>query len=154
MDDDLGGRLGAFDRQQVLNHLFLFGTGLAGIDLNDLGLVATGEKRVGLDEFHQLPGVCGIAGDDQDEGFDDAFVELAGVGFQLDLHAFVQADAVLQLHKLDLLGRHAGGAEILAGDDGRFLHKAIGHGAGQRVVEDDVFERHRTLVGLDVGGGG
>ena len=42
-------------------------------------------------------------------------------------------------------GRHAGGIEILARDDGRLLHEAIGHRLAERVVEDDVLERHRAL---------
>ena len=108
-------------------------------------LVAPLEERVRLDQINQLLRVRRVAGDDQHERLHDHVAAFAGVGFQFDLHAFVQPDAVLQLHLLDRLRRHAGGIEVLARDDGRLLDEAVRHRLAERVVEDDVLERHAAL---------
>ncbi len=54
---------------------------------------------------------------------------------------------------LDLGGGHAAGVEVLACDNRRFLHEAIGHRARQRVVEDHVLEGDGAPAGLDIGCG-
>ena len=72
-----------------------------------------------------------VAGDDQHERLDDAFANLARIGFQLDLDALVQAHAVFELDLLDRLWRFPDRREVLARDDGRLLHEAVGHRLAQ-----------------------
>ena len=89
-----------------------------------------------------------VAGDDQQERLDDRLPAFPGVGLQLHLHALVEPDPVLQLQPLDLLGRHAGGVEVLPGDNRRLLDEAVRHGLAERVVIDHVLEGHRPLARL------
>ena len=96
----------------------------------------------------------GVAGDYEDEGFDDFDVGIAGVGFEIDFEAFVESDAVFELDIFDFFGGHSGGVEVFAGDDGGFFDKAIHHGTAQGIVEDDVFERDAAFAGFDEGSGG
>ena len=51
-------------------------------------------------------------------------------------------------------GGHAGGVEVLAGDDRRLLDEAVLHRAAQGVVLDDVAEWRGLLAAGDIGGGG
>ena len=73
-----------------------------------------------------------------------ALLAFSRVGFELDLHAFVQPDAVLQFHLFDGLGRHAGRIEVLARDHRGLFHETVCHRFAQRVVEDDVLEWLRS----------
>ncbi len=85
-----------------------------------------------------------VTGNHQHEGLDDGVVALAGVCFQLHLHALVQAHTVVQFQPLDLLRRHAGRIEVLARDHRRLFHEAVRHRAAQGIVVDHILERHRT----------
>ena len=49
-------------------------------------------------------------------------------------------NAVFQLDPLQLLGRHAVGAEIFARRDGGFLHETVRHSLPEAVIEDHVLE--------------
>ena len=109
-------------------------------------LVAPLEKGVRLDQLHQLPACVVSRAMTSTNGFTMALVAFPRVGFQLDLHAFMQPDAVLQLHLLDRLRRHAGRIEVLARDDRRLFHKAVRHGFAERIVKNDVLERHAAPV--------
>ena len=145
MDDDFGRLVRTLHFQQPLDHLVFFSAAPAGINLNDLRLVPPVEKRIRLNERHQLARVRRLAGDDEHERLHGRLTCLARVGVQLNLDALVQADAIFQLQLLDSLSRHARRVEILACDDRRFLDEAVGHRAAQGIVEDDVVESDRTL---------
>ena len=105
VDDDLGRLVGVLDLEQALDRLVLLDAGAAGIDLDDLVGVATVEERIALDELQQLRGVRGVPRDDEDEGLHARLAGVAGVRLQLDLGGLVEADAVFQLHALQLGGR-------------------------------------------------
>ena len=129
------GSSALLDREQPLDHLVLFRAGLARVDLDHLVLVAPLEERVGLDQLQQLARVRGVARDDQQERFDDAVAGLAGVGFQLDLHALVQPDAVFQFQPLDLLRRHAAGLKFLRVTTAGSFTKPSAIASRQRIVD-------------------
>ena len=102
VDDDLGRLLGLLHPQQPLDHFFLILAGLARIHLDDLVGIASFEKGLGLDHPQQLPGMGGVAGNDEQEGLDYSLQGLAGIGFQLHLDALMEPDTVFQFQPLDL----------------------------------------------------
>ena len=92
----------------------------------------------------EFGGVRGVARDDEDERLHQRPSRFARVRVQLHLHVLVQADAVFELDALDLVGRDAGGVEVLPRDDRRLLHEAVVHRLRQRVAVDDVLEVDRA----------
>ena len=98
------GSSALLDPEQPLDHLVLLGAGLARIDLDDLVLVAPVEEGVGLDQLHAARPACVVSrAMTSTNGLTIGRPDLARVGLQLDLHALVQADAVFQLHPLQLV---------------------------------------------------
>ena len=86
-----------------------------------------------------------VACNHQHEGLDLFDPIAAGVGLQLHLGGLVHAHAVLQLDALHLFRRHVLGVKVALRHHGGLFHKAVFHGAGQRVVHHHVLERHRPL---------
>ena len=146
VDDNFDRIVGLFYSEQLFDGLLFLA---ARIDLDHLVSVARLEERVRLDELHQLRSVGRVACDDQDERLDDLLAVLASIGLQLHLDAFVQTNAILQLHLLDCRGRLPGGDEILPRDDRRVLYEAIFHRAGQWVVVDHITEWHWPAIAFD-----
>src|SRR6266540_3811480 len=89
-----------------------------------------------------------VTGDDQQKRLYDALPCLPGISLQLDLGGLVQPDTVLQLDLLKLCRCELARVEVFLGHHRRFLDKAIGHRLGQRVIVDDVLERHRPTAGF------
>jgi hypothetical protein len=129
--------------------IFLFiSTGPAGVHLDHLVLITSLKESVGLDQFQQGSGMRGVARNHEEERFDDRIIALPCIGLELYLHALVQAHAVLQLQTLHLVRRQTSRVEVLARNHRRLFHEAVGHGAAQWVVINDVRKRHRTLAGF------
>src|SRR5690606_29745803 len=126
----------------------------AGIDLDYLVGITALKKRIRLDQAHQFGSMGRVAGDDEDERLDDPLAIFAGVGFKIDLHAFVKSDAILQLHHLNRVGRFSHRVEVTPGDHGRLLNEAVLHRAGKRVVENHIAEWHGTAWAFDERRGG
>ncbi|OPY77479.1 MAG: hypothetical protein A4E70_02589 [Syntrophus sp. PtaU1.Bin005] len=148
VNDDLRRFRRRFHLEQAFDHLRLFPAGPAGVHLNDLVPVSSLKEgvRVRPDQLHQLACMGRIAGNHQQERLHDGFSAFPRIGLQFHFHAFMQPDAILQLQPFDLLGRHAGRAEILTGHDGRLLHKPVRHRLAQGIVVNDVLEGNRPAA--------
>jgi len=104
VDHDLDAVVRIFQRQQLLDVLLFFRTLLVGVDLHGLVGVAPLEESRGLDERAQLGGVLGVLGDDQHEGLHEVGAVVAGIDVERVLGVLVDADRVLQLDPVQLLG--------------------------------------------------
>ncbi len=113
-------------------------------NLDHFALVLALEEILRLDQLHEcLAWVVSRATTSMNgftcrASFSRAYVSSCTLSFLVD------ANAVLQLHSFQSPPSTCQFAALkfFAGDDGRLLHKAILHRLGQRIVEDDVLERH------------
>ena len=153
VDDDLGGLVGVFDRQQPLDRLLLLVALECGVDFDDPLGVPPLEEGLRLEQLQQLRGVFGVLGDHEHERLDVGLAGLGCVDPKVRLHLLVQAHAVLQLNTLQPRLVELLGVEVLACRDRRLLHETVHDGLCQRVRVDGVGEGNGSLLALALGEG-
>src|SRR5689334_19190265 len=111
------------DSEEAFDHLLFLRAGPARIHLNRPTSISSIEERIRIDEIEQFLRMRRFTRYHEKERLHYSFAGLARVGLQLDLHALVKANSILEFEPVDLIGRHPRGIEVFPCNDSRLLHK-------------------------------
>jgi hypothetical protein len=129
-----------FESQETSGCVLAFLTFGGGIDADDAALVASTEEVIGFDGLPQGLGMVRVLSDHEHKGVNLLSSRLTGADVEFGLHVLMAMNTIFQLNPLQLLWRHAVGAEIFACRNGRLLHEAVRHGLSEAVIEDHVLK--------------